>query len=143
MKPFFFNTPIIPTEFRFPEAYEHMLLNDAWPKLDPWAPLALDMPNSLMYYSSMLLKFKNAPLIPFAMICDETGFCNDGYVVLACFDGSDLSGDPIVRIYDYGSPKDTPWDNLSYPNFLAWLADAKKESDQHLLYLREIEDEAD
>lgn len=76
----------------------------------------------------MLEKFKEAPLVPFAIICDQTGLYNDDYVTLALFDGSDQSASPRVRIYDYGTPKKSPWDRLSYDNFEAWLEAAKEES---------------
>jgi hypothetical protein len=139
MEPFFYKTPIIPTGFCFPRTYENMLISGLWPQVEPWAPLAADMPSSLYYYGAMLSKFQEAPLIPFAIICDGSGFYNDGYVVLACFDGSELSGEPKVRIYDYGKPKISPWENMSYPSFLAWLEAAKKESERYLAQREEFE----
>lgn len=51
---------------------------------------------------SLLIEYRDHPLIPFAIASDESGFFNDGYVVLACFDGSDKSGDPKVYFHDYG-----------------------------------------
>lgn len=133
MKPFFFNTSIIPVGFCFPHSYESMLVSEMWPKIEPWEFLAKDMPSSLYYYGAMLSKFQDSPLIPFAIICDESGFYNDGYVILACFDGSDLSGEPKVRIYDYGKPKISPWENVCYPSFLAWLDFAKNESEFYMV----------
>ena len=79
----------------------------------------------------MLLKFPDVPLIPFARTCDPAGIYNDGYVVLACFDGADTSGYPRVRIYDFGKPKDSPWDNQSYVTFEDWVAAAQKESERY------------
>lgn len=143
MKPFFYKTPIIPTGFCFPDAYENMLMSGSWPQIEPWAPLATDMPLSLYYYGAMLSKFQDKPLIPFAIICDGSGFYNDGYVVLACFDGSELSDEPKVRIYDYGKPKISPWENMSYPSFLAWLEAARKESELYLAQREKFEREDD
>ena len=140
MEPFFYKNPIIPKGFVFPRAYESMLNNGAWPRIEPWFLLGGDMPTSLSYYGDMLLKFPEAPLIPFAIIEDETGFYNDGYLVLACFDGSDLSGEPKVRIYDYGRPKISPWENKSFSNFLDWLDAAKKESKFWQAEREELED---
>jgi hypothetical protein len=139
MEPFLYKTPIIPSGFSFPDAYENILMRRAWPQIEPWESLADDMPLSLSYYGSMLTKFRETPLIPFAIICDESGLYNDGYVVLACFDGSDLSGNPKVRIYDYGTPKISPWENMSYPTFLAWLEAAKKESEIYQAQREELE----
>jgi hypothetical protein len=139
MEPFFYKNPIIPARFSFPRAYESMVMSGAWPQIEPWTPLASDMPKSLSYYGDMLSKFREAPLIPFAIICDQSGFWNDGYVVLACFDGSDLSGDPVVRIYDYGRPKKSPWENMSFPNFLIWLEAAKEESKRYQAERKELE----
>lgn len=143
MKPFFYKTPIIPTGFSFPRTYESMVTSGSWPQIEPWVPLATDMPSSLYYYGAMLSKFQDAPLIPFAIVCDESGFYNDGYVVLACFDGSEVSGEPKVRIYDYGKPKISPWENMSYPSFLAWLEAAKKESGLYQAQRKEFEREDD
>lgn len=128
MKTFLFDLPILPEGFAFPASYRRLVENDAWPDIEPWQCLAKDMPKSLSYYGSMLQKFKEAPLVPFAIICDPSGAYNDGYVTLALFDGSDQGTNPRVRIYDYGTPKKSPWDNLSYDNFEAWLEAAKEES---------------
>ncbi len=128
MKPFLFDEPLLPEGFRFPQEYEALINASTWPDLEPWTFLAADKALSLSYFSHMLTKFPAVPLIPFAIINDESGFYNDGWVVLACFEGNDLSGQPTVRIYDSGTPKSTPWDNLSHINFSEWLDAAKKES---------------
>lgn len=99
------------------------------------------MPLSLSSYAGMLLKFPDRPLVPFARICDPGGLYNDGYVVLACFDGIDKSGRPPVRIYDFGKPKVSPWDNLSYANFEEWLQAAQTESARYKAERSEIEDD--
>ncbi|WP_251862807.1 hypothetical protein [Achromobacter sp. Marseille-Q4962] len=126
--PFLFDSPILPDAFRLPERYVRMAQAGDWPDLAPWGFLAADMARSLWYYGAMLLKFPGKPLIPFAEINDADGYYNEGYSVLACFDGSDTSGDPVVRIYDYGTHRVTPWQNKSYDNFEAWLAFAAEES---------------
>ena len=128
MKPFIFNTPILPKGFIFPLDYESTVTNGVLPDIEPWQFLSQDMPKSLSYYGSLLLKFPAKPLIPFAIINDESGFYNDGWVVLACFDGSDQTGSPCIFIYDYSSPNKLPWENLSYTTFTDWLKAAQKES---------------
>ena len=71
--------------------------------------------------------------MPFALISDESGIYNDGWVVLACFDGENFSGNPMVRIYDYSTPQISPWQNRSYDNFLDWLEADKKEAADYKL----------
>lgn len=129
MKPFLFNESLLPEGFEFPNRYIEFAQNNSWPDLDPWSFLALDKPTSLLYFGRMSLKFPEATLIPFAWINDQSGFYNDGWVVLACFDASELK-EPHVRIYDCQHPKSTPWDNFSYKNFDEWIVAAKKESDK-------------
>jgi hypothetical protein len=128
MKPFLFNEPLLPEAFRFPQEYEALVNSASWPDIEPWSFLAAEKALSLSFYSNMLLKFPGTPLIPFACINDQTGAYNDGWAVLACFDGSDLSAQPLVRIYDFGTPKKTPWDNLSYKSFGEWFGAAMNES---------------
>lgn len=135
MKPFLYESPILPEGFRFPAQYLDKALDEQL-DLVPWRLLSNDMPTSLFYYGSMLLKFPGRVLIPFAIIQDDSGQYNDGWVVLACFDGSDSS----VRIYDYGRPKSSPWDNAAYPGFTEWLAAATEESARYKAELLEDDD---
>jgi len=140
MKPFLFNEPLLPGGFEFPKKYIGFALNNSWPDLEPWSFLALNKAESLSYFGRMLREFPDATLIPFAWVNDQTGHYNDGWVVLACFDASEL-GEQRVRIYDCQRPKNTPWDNFSYKNFDEWLAAAKKESDLFKLEKLELEED--
>lgn len=128
MKPYLFESSILPVGFSLPAGYLEMMASGAGPDLAPWRFLADDMARSLWHYGAMLLKYPGQPLVPFAEINDTTGHYNDGNTVLACFDGSDASGNPVVRIYDYGTFRITPWQNKSFANFDAWLEDAREES---------------
>lgn len=139
MKPFLYPEPILPDEFKFPQDYEELVRGQQWPDIEPWTFLALDMPSSLSFYGGMLLRYPDKPLIPFSKICDRAGVYNDGYVVLACFDGGDRSGQPRVRVYDFGRPKVSPWENLSYPSFNDWLEAAKAESARYKAEQAEME----
>lgn len=141
MKPFLYKDPILPEGFSFPPQYEKLAIAGDWPNIDPWSFLASDMALSLSSYSGMLLKFPDKPLVPFARICDPSGGYNDGYVVLACFDGADKSGQPQVRIYDFGNPTASPWDNLSYANFEDWLQAAHHESSRYKAERADFEDD--
>ncbi|WP_066732231.1 hypothetical protein [Cupriavidus sp. D384] len=125
---YLFNSPILPPGFILPREYIELVTFNRLPDLQPWRFLAKDVPASLSYYGRMLQGFPERPLIPFAMIDDQTGFYNDGWVVLACFDGTDTSGEPSVFVYDYATPKTLPWENLSYDNFTTWMEAAQVES---------------
>ncbi|MEB0048716.1 MULTISPECIES: hypothetical protein [unclassified Pseudomonas] len=127
MKPFLYELPILPSGFQFPADYLSIVMADEGLDIEPWRLLSEDMALSLSYYGSMLLKFPGCALVPFAIIQDESGLYNDGWVVLACFDGSTGVGGS-VRIYDYSRPKSSPWDNFSYSGFSEWLSAAKEES---------------
>lgn len=131
MKPFLYDLPILPEGFKFPSAYLELVAASEGLDMEPWSFLSRNMALSLSYYSAMLLKYPGSMLIPFAIIQDETGLYNDGWVVLACFEGGDKTGDPAVKIYDFSRPKSSPWDNLGYLNFAVWLEAAKEESSRY------------
>jgi len=141
MKAFLYDLPILPNGFKFPIDYLDMVLADDFVDIEPWRFLSKDMATSLFYYSSMLLKFSGAALVPFAIIQDESGLYNDGWVVLACFDGDGKDGSSCVRIYDYSKPKLSPWGNLAYSGFSEWLSAAKEESSRYKA--ERIEDKGD
>lgn len=125
---YLFDSPILPNGFELPPDYVQLVSFNKLPELTPWSFLSKDMARTLYYYGAMLLEFPDKPLIPFAIIRDETGLYNDGWIVLACFDGLDSSSNPCVRIYDYSTPKISPWENMSYQNFSIWINAAKEES---------------
>ena len=130
IKPFLFNEPLLPAEFKFPKKYMDLIEDGLWMDLEPWSFLAASKPLSLSYYGDMLLKFPKVTLIPFAYISDISGLCNDGWEVLACFDSSSTQIEPCVIIYDYSCPENSLWDNFYYETFNDWVAAAQKESIQ-------------
>jgi hypothetical protein len=139
LRPYLFNSPILPSEFRFPAGYLALVQEKELPDLQPWRFLCNDMPASLSYYGAMLQQYRDKPLIPFAMASDPSGYYNDGYVVLACFDGSDKSGDPRIYFHDYANTKRVDWpERYSMNNFAEWMVDIRTES---LQCKREIEEE--
>ena len=141
-KLFFYDSPILPSEFRFPPSYLQLASGHAIPNLQPWNFLFLDMPSSLNYYGAMLRKYPDKPLIPFAILDDSNGIFNDGYVVLACFDGDDRSGDPKVYFHDYANPKQVDWSNRYFlTNFTEWLRVAGEESARYKAERTENENE--
>lgn len=99
MNPFLFNMPILPEGFKFPDQYLRLVKDNALPNIEPWVFLFQNIGASLYYYGAMLQKFPDAPLVPFAVVNDQSGLYNGGWVVLASFDGRDKSGSPRVCIY--------------------------------------------
>lgn len=128
-KLFLFDSPILPSGFSFPRTYLQLTQAQDIPDLEPWKFLFLNMPSSLNYYGAMLQKYPDKPLVPFAIIDDPSGAFNDGYVVIACFDGDDKSGDPKVYFHDYSNSNRVDWpDRYSLANFTEWLRVAGEES---------------
>lgn len=141
-KLFFYDLPILPLGFSFPQSYWDLARGHVIPNLEPWKFLFLDMPCSLNYYGAMLQKYPDKPLVPFAILDDPSGTFNDGYVVLACFDGDDRSGDPKVYLHDYGNPKRVDWpDRYFLANFTEWLRVAGEESARYKAERAEDENE--
>jgi len=130
---FLYNTPILPNGFIFPQSYINTIKVSNIVEVEPWSFLCKNMGMSLSYYGSLLIKYEDHPLIPFAIANDQSGLFNDGYIILACFDGNDKSGDPKVYFHDYGYSGEIPiWDKRYYlDNFSAWLESAKEESAQY------------
>lgn len=140
-KIFLYDQPILPKNFLFPDSYIELAKKGLFIDLEPWVLLYNDRATSLRYYDLMLLKYQDKCLIPFAIASDLSGFFNDGYVVLACFDGDDLSGDPKIYFHDYGHTGSTPsWKNrYQLKNFDEWLKLAKEESAQYKADIAESE----
>lgn len=128
MKTYLYDSQILPDGFKFPHEYVDIILKINPDEFYPWKFMATDLAISIYYFGALLLQFPEKPLIPFAIINDESGVYNDGWVVLACFDGLDFSGNPKVLIQDYSNPKASPWENKSYENFSDWIKSAKKDS---------------
>ena len=127
-KSFFYDSPILPSGFSFPQSYLQLAQGSDIPDLEPWKFLFLSMPKSLNYYGAMLEKYSDKPLVPFAIIDDQSGFYNGGYVVLACFDGDDKSGDRrFTSMINFSNPKRVDWpDRYSLANFTEWLRVARR-----------------
>ncbi|QNA88420.1 hypothetical protein G4G28_07770 [Massilia sp. Dwa41.01b] len=128
-KPYLYDASILPKDFTLPKSYVELALSQNQPDLSPWELLFLDVPRSSSYYGAMLQRYPDKPLVPFAIANDESGLFNDGYVVLACFDGNDKSGNPTIYYHDYGSDQHVHWsDRYCIPNFDEWLRVEGEES---------------
>ncbi len=130
---FLYDTPILPSNFVFPQSYIDTVSLSNMIDIEPWSFLCRDMGMSLSYYGSLLITYKDHPLIPFAIADDQSGLFNDGYIILACFDGCDKSSEPKIYFHDYGhSGKSLSWDKRYHLNsFAEWIELAKKESAQY------------
>ncbi len=102
--------------------------------IEPWKTFKDEKEKLLNFYKILKEKYPQGLLLPFAYIHDLSGFCNDGWPIVACFDLNDL---PLVRIYDFSSPENSPWMNHSYKDFAEWLRMAKEES---LTYQSELDE---
>lgn len=116
---YFLNADNLPEGFIYPNTYSNLVLTKDI-RIEPWH----------FYYSEKTLKFHynglkerypDRTLVPFARRGD-----NDD---VACFDGTDISGDPrVIIIHDWASPG---WENRGeFKNFLEWLECAKQESEE-------------
>ncbi len=128
MHPFIYDGSIIPQGFKLPQSYIDLVTQKILPEIEPWFFLSYDIGSTLHYYGSLLIKYPDQPLLPFAMIHDKSGFYNKGMIVLACFDTTDRSNNPCVRSYDFSTPDQSPWENICYDDFNDWLHAAKIES---------------
>ncbi|MEG0343506.1 MAG: hypothetical protein RR633_15085 [Acinetobacter sp.] len=116
---------------------EFILWLEGFEDIEPWKTF-YENESELVRFDSVLKKrFPESNLLPFAYIHDITGFCNDSWPIIASFD---LKSMPIIRIYDFSTPKNSPWINLSYQNFDAWLEMARNESEKYKLELDEIDE---
>jgi hypothetical protein len=131
-KLFFYDSPILPAGFSFPQSYIQLVQGHDVPNLEPWNFLCFNMAKSLNYFGALLQKYPDKPLVPFAIVDDQSGFFNDGYVVLACFDGDDKNGNPKVYFHDYSNAKRVEWsERHSLANFAEWLKVATEESERY------------
>jgi len=108
--------------------------------IEPWKTFKNKKERLLSFYNILKENYPNGSLLPFAYIHDLSGFCNDGWPIVACFDLKSL---PVVRIYDFSSPENSPWMNHSYKDFVEWLIMAKEESLAYQSELDELQDSID
>ena len=121
-------TEHLPTEF--------ILWLEDLEDIEPWKTFHKNESELVRFDSILRKRFPESHFLPFAYIHDMTGFCNDSWPIVASFD---LKSMPIIRIYDFSKPENSPWINFSYQNFDAWLEMARNESTKYKLELDEIE----
>ena len=122
MNNYVFEPGLLPSRFLFPEVYHRILGQKVLPDLDPWWFLCIDQESSLFWLETLKEQFPERSLVPFAKLSDSDD--------LACFDGSDTSGNPkVLYIHAYTSPG---WEHRGEAaDFEHWLQEAKADSEEY------------
>lgn len=110
---FIANAEMLPLGFIYPKDYREFSSKADFPVIMPWSFLWEKELNSLI--DGLRKRYPDRALVPFARRVD----CDD----IACFDGSDITGNPAVYIvHDYASPG---WEQRGrYASFSDWLKGA-------------------
>lgn len=109
----------LPQGFSFPSSFLDIVNRDPVLDLDPWWFLYEFEEVAKTWLLEMKKQYPNRSLIPFAKVT----YSDD----IACFDGTDRSGDPkVYYVHTFASPG---WeDRGNVNNFDDWLKLAKEES---------------
>lgn len=105
--------------------------------IEPWKTFENDYKKLDDFFQIIQKKFPKSDLIPLAYIHDPSGFVNDSWPVVALFD---LKDNFKIRVYDFGSSKNSPWDNFSYDSFDLWLDAVRVESHSYKEEMIELEE---
>lgn len=110
---------VIPSGFIYPSDYLDFSKKGSFPDLRPWSFLWENELDSLA--DGLKKRYPNRSLVPFARRID----CDD----MACFEGADASGNPVVHIiHDYSSPG---WEQRgTLKSFTEWLQMAMEEAEE-------------
>ncbi len=100
-----------PSDFKFPQPYLD-LLEKGLPGIEPWWWLAPHKDSAIYWADTLRKQFPSRTLVPFA----KHGSSDD----VACFDGSDTSGNPkVLYIHSFCSPG---WEHRGEASsFAEWL----------------------
>lgn len=122
MKPYLFEDNQLPEKFSFPDSYLNLVSQEEIPYLEPWWFISEFKEDADFWFEEIAKQYPTRKLIPFA----KAGSSDD----IACFDGSDISGNPkVFYVHTFASPG---WEDRGYEeNFDAWLEKAKAESAQY------------
>jgi hypothetical protein len=105
--------------------------------IEPWKTFENDYKKLDDFFQIIQKKFPKSDLIPLAYIHDPSGFVNDSWPVVTLFD---LKDNFKIRVYDFGSSKNSPWDNFSYDSFDLWLDAVRVESHSYKEEMIELEE---
>lgn len=121
---YFYPKEMLPSGFIYPSSFLEFISKKEIPDLDPWWFIYEFEELSKKWFLLLKKQYPTRNVVPFAKASN-----NDD---IACFDGTDKSGDPkIFIIHSFASPG---WeDRGSVKNFNEWLELTKKESAQYKL----------
>lgn len=109
----------LPDDFKYPDAYIDIMSLEVIPDLEPWSFICEFKESASFWMSEMKKQYPTRKLVPFAKL----NYSDD----IACFDGEDISGDPIVYyVHAFAS---AGWEDRGYTDsFAEWLKMARLES---------------
>ena len=111
-----------PENFSFPKSFLKLVSQEEIPYFEPWYFLCKFPDNAIFWIDENAKQYPSGKLVPFAK--DERS--DD----VACFDGSDTSGNPkVFYVHTFASPG---WeDHGDVESFDVWLEKTKAESIQY------------
>ena len=114
---YLFSQNKLPTNFVYPSAFLSLIEDSSCLEQGSWWLIAEDPGYADLCLQVIQSKGGSKPLIPFAK--------DDEYGDLACFDGTDTTGDPRVY-FDTGEADyaDINWETRHSQSFAEWLATA-------------------
>lgn len=119
MKPFaLYPVDKLPSGFRYPDELIYIAETGDCPDLSPWWFVDASSKAGALFYATRQSDGRN--LIPFAKVDD---FRDD----IACFDGDDTNGNPVVLML---TPDESPESSYSFASFRDWLAAAKVDAEK-------------
>ncbi|WNJ95672.1 hypothetical protein RND59_00680 [Vibrio ruber] len=124
MKIHLFEGNELPDDFQYPDDFLKFVSSYDEKTIKPWRILGESKSELIFFRTSMNEIYPDKPLIPFARLEDSAN--GD----LACFDGSDISGNPRIFFHVYCYQGELPnWDKrYSMDNFNCWLEEAREEA---------------
>lgn len=118
MAAYLFEDDDLPEGFRFPASFLRLMAATPIPYYQPWWFLTAYRDEAREWLQALREDYPSRVLIPFAKYGSEAE--------IACFDGADLSGNPVV-CYVGADMKPGQEDHGRAADFDAWLQDAKLE----------------
>jgi len=112
----------LPTGFSLPEDYLRFVNDDNRADIDPWWFLGVRRESAEFWIGELARQYPGRLLVPFAKLAGSDD--------VACFDGSDLSGNPrVLYIHAFASQG---WeDRGSECDFSSWLRSALADHERH------------
>ncbi|WP_371023995.1 SMI1/KNR4 family protein [Luteibacter sp. RCC_6_2] len=119
---FVYDKNILPAGFSLPEDYLCFLHDDNLADVDPWWFLGVRKESAEFWIHELARQYPGRSLVPFARLAGSDD--------VACFDGSDLSGNPrVLYIHAFASQG---WEDRGVEcDFSSWLRSALSDHERH------------